>query len=593
MRLAALPPAWLSNLLIPALLLLALPITCQAVVYTLSAEGIRSLDYELSRPANLVKIPTRDGVIYEITVPTNQPWTSTSLSWTTAGQGLLTHIPTQAGDRFALQYTLLSAPTTSAKITVSAIINHSVGAGNGWVPSPKALGAGTNTVVSEVVTDQTSTTIVGSTMYTDDQFATWPANGGTVRVMVSPAPNATVFGPTQYVDGPPGPPGLSFYPVTPCRVADTRPGQGKTGQFGPPSLAAYSQRNFAITAAPCGIPASAQAFSLNMTVVPHGPLDFLSTWPTGQSFPGVSTLNSPGGTVLANAAIVPAGTSGSITVVAGSPTDLIIDVNGYFAPPGPGELVYYPVTPCRIMDTRPEQGKTGPFGPPAFAAYSGRDIPVRASTCGIPANAQAYALNMTAVPTGPLDFLSIWPAGQPYPTVSTLNSPDGSVIANAAIVPAGVNGAVTIVTGKATHVVMDINGYFAPPGALGSLHFNPVTPCRVADTRTSQPKTGVFGPPPLGAYAIRDLPIRWSACNVPATAQAYSLNLTVVPPGPLDFLSAWPAGRPFPTVSTLNAPSGRVIANAAIIPAGTNGAVSFVAGKPTELIVDVNGYFAP
>jgi hypothetical protein len=46
-------------------------------------------------------------------------------------------------------------------------------------------------------------------------------------------------------------------------------------------------------------------------------------------------------------------------------------------------------------------------------------------------------------------------------------------------------------------------------------------------------------------------------------------------------------------VSTLNSPSGRVIANAAIIPAGTNGAVSFVAGNPTDLILDINGYFAP
>ena len=69
-----------------------------------------------------------------------------------------------------------------------------------------------------------------------------------------------------------------------------------------------------------------------MTVVPHGPLAFLSAWPAGQSYPGVSTLNSPDGYVIANAAIVPAGTGGAITVLAGNPTDLIIDIIGYFAP---------------------------------------------------------------------------------------------------------------------------------------------------------------------------------------------------------------------------------------------------------------------
>ena len=49
--------------------------------------------------------------------------------------------------------------------------------------------------------------------------------------------------------------------------------------------------------------------------------------------PLVSTLNAPTGTVVANAAIVPAGTSGAISVYASDATDLVIDINGYFAPP--------------------------------------------------------------------------------------------------------------------------------------------------------------------------------------------------------------------------------------------------------------------
>jgi len=83
---------------------------------------------------------------------------------------------------------------------------------------------------------------------------------------------------------------------------------------------------------PCGIPSTAQAFALNMTAVPQGALGFLSAWPTGQGYPGVSTLNSTNGNVIANAAIIPSGTGGAITVVAANPTDLIIDIVGYFAP---------------------------------------------------------------------------------------------------------------------------------------------------------------------------------------------------------------------------------------------------------------------
>jgi hypothetical protein len=77
------------------------------------------------------------------------------------------------------------------------------------------------------------------------------------------------------------------------------------------------------------------------------------------------------------------------------------------------------------------------------------------------------------------------------------------------------------------------------------------------------------------------------------SARAYSLNLTVVPPGPLGYLSVWPVGKPQPVVSTLNSPNGTVVANAAIVPAGTNGAISVFASNNTDLIIDINAYFAP
>jgi hypothetical protein len=69
-----------------------------------------------------------------------------------------------------------------------------------------------------------------------------------------------------------------------------------------------------------------------MTVVPQGPLGYLTAWPAGQAQPVVSTLNVPKGFALANAAIVRAGTSGSINTFVTDTTDVIIDTNGYFAP---------------------------------------------------------------------------------------------------------------------------------------------------------------------------------------------------------------------------------------------------------------------
>jgi hypothetical protein len=387
--------------------------------------------------------------------------------------------------------------------------------------------------------------------------------------------------------------GLGFYPITPCRAVDTRASQGKTGAFGPPAMAAYSGRDFPLIQSGCGLPSNAQAYSLNFTVVPPGPLDFLSAWPSNQPFPGVSTLNSPDGSTIANAAIVPADPNGKIKVTTGEATDLIMDTNGYFAPPNGSELAFYPLTPCRVVDTRPSQGKSGAFGPPALAAYNGRTFPVRGSSCNVPSTAQAYALNLTVVPPGPLSFLSIWPADKAFPGVSTLNSNDGSIIANAAIVPAAANGDVIVTAGNDTDFIMDINGYFAAPGAPGALHFYSVAPCRVVDTRPSQQFSGAFGPPGLTAYQGRRFPMQQSACGIPSTAKAYSLNITVVPQGALSFLSAWPSDKPFPGVSTLNSPKGLAIANAAIVPAAADGSIEVTGGNATDLIIDINGYFAP
>ena len=379
--------------------------------------------------------------------------------------------------------------------------------------------------------------------------------------------------------------GLRFVPVTPCRVADTR---SPVGPFGGPTMAAATSRPFAIPRSPCGIPNTAQAYSLNVTVVPKGPLSYLTLWPTGQSQAGVSTLNSFGGDVVANAAIVPAGADGAVSVYVTNPTDVILDINGYFdTEAGSSSFSFYPATPCRVADTR---GGEGTFGGPTMPGRTARDFPVPLSPCGIPAAAGGYSLNVTVVPPGYLGYLTTWPTGHAQPNASTLNSWKGKVVANAALVPAGNNESISVYVSNLTNVILDINGYFGQAGQAGALSFYPVAPCRVADTRGVN---GAFGGPKMGAASTRSFPIPASGCNIPATATAYSMNITVVPDGALSYLTTWPTGSGRPLVSTLNSFDGAVVANAAIVPAGTNGAISVFVTNQTHVILDINGYFAP
>ncbi|MFN0166995.1 MAG: InlB B-repeat-containing protein [Bryobacteraceae bacterium] len=127
-----------------------------------------------------------------------------------------------------------------------------------------------------------------------------------------------------------------------------------------------------------------------------------------------------------------------------------------------GPFRFIAVTPCRVADTRAGQGKTGAFGPPSLPAGQTREMPIPQSTCGIPSGARAYSLNVTVVPSEGLGYLTVWPAGLAKPLVSTLNSFDGRIVANAAIVPAGVNGSINVFVSNRTDVIVDINGYFAP-----------------------------------------------------------------------------------------------------------------------------------
>ena len=127
-------------------------------------------------------------------------------------------------------------------------------------------------------------------------------------------------------------PPVPFVGITPCRIVDTR-GNGFTGAYGPPALGGNATaRVFNVPAGPCpGIPADAAAFSINIAAILPAADGFLTAFPTGETQPNASTLNYLGGEVVANAAVIAAGTSGSISVFVNVTTHVIIDINGYYA----------------------------------------------------------------------------------------------------------------------------------------------------------------------------------------------------------------------------------------------------------------------
>ena len=288
------------------------------------------------------------------------------------------------------------------------------------------------------------------------------------------------------------------------------------------------------------IPLPAGSYPNGMAITPNGAFIYLSEYGSATVSIIDTATNTIVGTVVVGSypcgiAITPDGAfayvansgSNTVSVIDTASNIVVATITVGTAPvwvsitptiPPPQPVQFVPVTPCRVVDTR---GNHNPI-----QGGSSRDFAVpQLGGCGIPTTAAAYSLNVTIVPHGYLGFLTIWPAGKQRPVVSTMNSPDGRVKANAAIVAAGRNGAVSVFVTQTTDVILDVDGYFS--SASGStLAFYPLTPCRVLDTRKPN---GNLGGPYLQSGQKRDFPVLESNCNIPGSAQAYSLNFTVVP----------------------------------------------------------------
>jgi hypothetical protein len=122
---------------------------------------------------------------------------------------------------------------------------------------------------------------------------------------------------------------FQFFAVPPCRVVDTR---NAVSTNGGPILGTGTQRNFAIRGN-CGVPTTAKAVSLNVTITGATTTSFLTLWPSGGTRPGVSTINfTQNDAALANGAIVGLSASATDLSVFNSTGNVhvILDVTGYF-----------------------------------------------------------------------------------------------------------------------------------------------------------------------------------------------------------------------------------------------------------------------
>ncbi len=377
--------------------------------------------------------------------------------------------------------------------------------------------------------------------------------------------------------------GDAFHAVSPTRILDSRPGGGNIGGYTTPWGQGVTRD--VTVAGVGGVPPSADAVVLNVTVVGATSSSFLSVYPSGAAPPTVSDLNFSAGQTIANQVTVKVGASGKVSVFNnGGHVDVIADVTGYYSSAtGDG---FTSLAPARILDSRPGVGNTGGYTSPWGPGLS-RDVVV-GGRGGVPANADAVVLNVTATDTSASSYLSVWPQGSSRPTVSSINWTPGETIPNAVTVKLNAaNGEVSVynLTGTAD-VIIDVAGYFLP--GTGEL-FHPLTPARVLDSRPGAINYGAYATP-WGTDATRTVTVAPLA-GVLASADSVVANVTVTNATAGSFLSVWPLGTSRPLVSSLNWTAGETIPNAVTLKLGVGQVNMYNLSGNVDVITDVAGWY--
>jgi hypothetical protein len=159
--------------------------------------------------------------------------------------------------------------------------------------------------------------------------------------------------------------------------------------------------------------------------------------------------------------VAPPHGAGEVAVVVTNPGGLWASVPGDFEYVAPVGVRFYPVAPCRVVDTRseidPAPAKRGDFLDDEVRAYALAD----STDCpGLPDDATAWSLNIQFRPMAEPAYLEAFPDGIFRPAVSTLVAWSDRWRANGTIVAAGPGGVFDVYCQFAARVVIDVNGYF-------------------------------------------------------------------------------------------------------------------------------------
>jgi hypothetical protein len=268
-------------------------------------------------------------------------------------------------------------------------------------------------------------------------------------------------------------------------------------------------------------------------------------------------------------------------------TDVLVDVEGYYASTVTTSGLYNPLSPYRALGTLA-------IGQ-AIAQDASQAVTVTGTASGVPSSATAVVVNVTAADATASSFLTVYPAGvSTLPQASNLNfgaQAPLQAIANRVTVGVGAGGQIEVYNYTGTvNVDVDVDGYYTGSGGTGSA-FVAITPVRLFDTRTA---TLVGTGTPIAASGIESFSL--TNTTIPSNAAAVAANFTVVPGAAPGYLTVYPEADATPPVASdvnWTANESPAVPNYTIADTAGTGSVAVFNGQGAtiNLLIDAFGYF--
>ncbi|HUC33851.1 MAG TPA: hypothetical protein VMS14_10625 [Ilumatobacteraceae bacterium] len=358
-----------------------------------------------------------------------------------------------------------------------------------------------------------------------------------------------------------------YTPLAPTRILDTRQADGGG------RLTAGTVRRISV-AGRAGVVTGSTGVAINVTAVRPAANGFLTAYPCTASQPAVSSVNFRAGQTIANLAHVSLAADGALCVVSSAATDVVIDVAGAYGPGGTHAL--RSLTPLRLLDTRTNGAR--------LAAGSEYSIDPQGNT----AAGDAVEVSVVATAAVAAGYLTLWPCGQPKPTVSNLNYETGGARSNHAVVFVG-DGGLCVASSTDVHVVVDLNGVMSTEPAA---RFTATAPFRLVDTRSLQfeaLQAGFGGSAVPGGATVRLTAA--GARGIPSGVSALVVNITVVGAGGGGWVTVWPCGTAS-TASTMNYDAAAARASAAVLTVSPSGSTCVLTSQTAHVLIDVVGWWS-